>query len=190
MAPHAERFDLAAIRALPPSPGLSFRGRGSGTWQLDTPYIEPGWLLSSRDPRIGTDDFAHHDVVALFGACGRDLHDGSGRREEQETVFLPNSTFTVIRKGFIGTTWLQIVVVSRDDGLPERAPEVDVQIRRAVSAVKASLASPATRPTRSGRFSGAFGQLPGDAAASVGTARPSAGHRSRWSRRRGAPAAA
>lgn len=155
--PDEEQFDLAAIRLLPPSPGLSFRGRGSGTWQIGSWYTEPGWLISSRDPRIGTDDFATGDVVAIFGACGRDLHDNRRRREEHETVFLPGARFTPIRKGFVGQTWLQIIVVSRDDGRPEPQPDVERQVRRAVSAVKASLASPPTELVRSRRFSGAFG---------------------------------
>lgn len=95
--------------------------------------------------------------MAIFGACGRDLHDNRRRRVEHETVFLPGSVFTVVRKGFIGITWLQIVVVSRDDGRPEKPTDVEIQVRRAVSAVKASLAAPPTQDTRSDRFSGSFG---------------------------------
>ncbi len=152
-----EQFDLETIRLLPPSPGLSFRGRGSGTWQVGTWYTEPDWLITSRDPRIGTDDFANGDVVAIFGACGRDLHDNRRRREEHETVFLPGAVFTVLRKGFVGTTWLQILAVNRDDGRPERATDVEIQVRRAVSAVRASLAAPPTETVRSRRFSGGFG---------------------------------
>lgn len=149
------------VSALLPGPGLSFRGGAADWWRDGETYVEPGWLRSSRDPRTATDNFAGGDVVALFGASGRDLATLGERPEEQETVFLPGSRFTVLRRADVEGLRLTVVRVLPDgdnsDGASDTEEEIADAVTRAASAVARSLTLPAETVARPERFSGEFG---------------------------------
>jgi hypothetical protein len=79
---------------------MSFRG-GFGTlgreaYEIGRRYRHSGVLLSSRDVRIATDNFADDDIVVIFGQESRDVAAQSEFPEEAETVFAPDLSFTVV----------------------------------------------------------------------------------------------
>ncbi len=86
--------------AVVPQAGLSFRG-GFGDieqerYAVGRTFRHHGLLRASRDVRVATDNFADRDVVALYGADGRDVSATSEHPDEGETVFWPDPAFTVI----------------------------------------------------------------------------------------------
>ncbi len=149
--------DVDQVTAIPSMPGMSFRGAGADWWEVGESYVEPGWLRTSRDPQIATDGFAGEAVVALFGATGRDVAGLTDHPEEQETVFLPGSRFTVLRQGALAGLWVTVVRVHRDD--EQELPDVDVDdaVARAASVLVRARTLPPQPVPRPGRFTGGFG---------------------------------
>ena len=158
----ADLDDVEQIAALLPGPGLSFRGGGADWWEEGRTYTEPGWLRSSRDPRVATENFATGDPVALFGAGGRDVESLSDHPDEQETVFLPGSRFTVLRRAEADglTLWVVRVHPEGDDGEGAEASDADVAdaVTRAVNALVRARTLPPVPVERAGRFVGGFGR--------------------------------
>lgn len=157
--------DVDQITAIPPMPGLSFRGRGPDWWETDVTYREPRWLRTSRDPLVGSENFARGGVVAVFGPCGRDIAGLTDHAAEQETVFLPGSRFTVLRRGEFEGLWVDVVYVHRDDEEPDSpAPGYDVEseVARAAAVIARARQLPAATIDRPGRFTGEFGERGGE----------------------------
>ncbi|MHA3704257.1 hypothetical protein ACXR2U_18955 [Jatrophihabitans sp. YIM 134969] len=150
--------DVAQVSAIPSMPGMSFRGAGADWWEVGGTYVERGWLRSSRDPQIGTWNFAGDEVVALFGPSGRDVAGLTDHPEEQETVFLPGSRFTVVRRGDLQGLWVTVVHVHRDGDDTPPSPDVSDEVVRVASVVARARTLPPAPPGRPGRFAGPFGE--------------------------------
>jgi hypothetical protein len=152
--------DRAAIEAIPPGPGMSFRGGCADWWEVGRSYEVRGWLRTSRDPRIATDNFRDRAVTALFGRTGRDLVGHTAFPEEQETVFLPGARFTVERQGEVAGLWVTLVTVARDDDGDEPARDVADEASRVSTVLARSLTLPDATVPRPGIFRGGFGERP------------------------------
>ena len=152
--------DLEQVSAIPAMPGMSFRGGGADWWEVGESYVEPGWLRSSRDPLVGTENFAGDEAVALFGPGGRDVAGLTDHPEEQETVFLPGSRFTVTRRGDLGGLWVTVVYVHLDVEEPGEAFDVSDEVVRAASVLARARTLPPQPVPRPGRYRGEFGTRP------------------------------
>jgi hypothetical protein len=148
--------DVDQVAAIPPMPGVSFRSGAADWWEVGSTYLEPGWLRTSRDPLVGTANFAG-DAVVVFGRTGRDIAGLTPHPEEQETVFLPGSRFTVVRTGDLDGTWVTLVRVAGEDGR-DTPDDVDDLARRAGAVLARARTLPGVEIARPGRFSGSFGR--------------------------------
>lgn len=147
--------DVDQVSAIPAMPGLSFRGGSADWWEDGASYTEAGWLRTSRDPLVGTGNFAGDRAVGVLGPGGRDVATLSGHPAEQETVFLPGSRFTVLRQGALAGLWVSVVYVHRGD---EDAPDdADAQVGRVASVLARARTLPAAVLARPDRFTGEFG---------------------------------
>jgi hypothetical protein len=170
-----------------PSPGLSFRG-GFGdapreNYSVGARFRHAGWLRTSRDVRVATNNFSDRDIVAFFGRDGRDVSGDSDHPDEQETLFGPDAEFTVIaqtrlaarRDTGLGDTfgdrtadrgviedarltdepWLTVVVVGGREG--KGIPTPDEAVQRAGQAIVGARTLPAASSDRPERYRGPIG---------------------------------
>lgn len=151
--------DLDQVAAIPAMPGMSFRGGGAEWWEVGQTYVESGWLRSSRDPLTGTDNLADDEAVALFGPAGRDVAGLTDHPAEQETVFLPGSRFTVVRRGDLDGLWVTVVYVHAGDE-PAPVDKASDEVMRAASVLARARTLPAQPVPRPGRYAGEFGARP------------------------------
>ncbi len=149
---------LSGLDALPPSPGLSWRGR-LGTTPHQGTFVTDNVLDTTRDLRVATDNFALPAAYAVFGLTGRDLAPFSASREAEELVFLPARVFTVGET--IEADGVQVTVVVERlirDGEVESPEALDERIGQLAAQVGHARALPPVRVDQPERFRG---PLPG-----------------------------
>lgn len=170
-----------------PSPGLAFRGGfgdiGRETYSVGARFRHAGWLSTSRDVRVATDNFSDRDVVAFWGGDGRDVSAESDHPDELETIFGPDAELTVIaqtqlaayRETGLGDTvgdrtadrglaedarlsdepWLTVVIVGRDEG--QGIPTPDDAVQRAARAILGARTLSPVASDRPERYRGPIG---------------------------------
>lgn len=80
---------LSALERLPPSPGVTFRGRPDGIGAQRGTIVTRLITATSRDIRVATAGFTTGGVYAVAGRSGRRLGPFSAMPEAEEVVFAP-----------------------------------------------------------------------------------------------------
>lgn len=180
--------DRDASRPALPTSALSFRGGFSSVartdYEIGATYRHDGELLTSRDIRVATDNFAEPDIVAFFGREGNEAARSSKRSDDMELMFGPHPLLTVIARTQLEQTretglgdrfgdraagrgddateprlldrpWVTIMLVRADDSDP--AFEKDEAVQRVARALIGARTLPAAEITRPGRYRGPVG---------------------------------
>lgn len=135
-----------------PTPSLTFRGGPVGGEPGDV-LVEPGFLATSLDVRIATENFAADGVLAVLGTSGRFLGELSSVPEEQEVVFPLGTRLLVVATGDVDG--IPVTVAVAQDGAPE--PDHARLTGIVVDRVRAARAQPPVELPRTGRFRGPIG---------------------------------
>jgi hypothetical protein len=149
-----------AVARLVPEPSLSFRG---GLGNLSRSAFAPparfrhhGELVTTRDVRLATNNFAEEDVLGVLGRTGRDTAPLSPDASTLEIVYLPEVTLEVVAQQRLADhLWLTVVRVEDDE--PAQPLDADEAVRRIGTAVVRARTLPAADLTDPTRYLGPIG---------------------------------
>jgi hypothetical protein len=149
-----------AVARLVPEPGLSFRGGlGSvGRTALAPParFRHHGTLVTTRDVRLATNNFADEDVLGVVGRSGRDTAPLSPDTAELEVLYLPEVCFEVLAQQRLDDRlWLTVIRIEDDE--PPQPLDVEETVRRIGTAVVRARGLPPATLTDPARYAGPIG---------------------------------
>lgn len=84
---------LDAIAKLPAFNGIAFRGVEAGAVEPPPLGVAAGVLATSRDPRVGTENFTATLMLVTLHRTGRDVSEFSEHPEDAEVVVRPGSVW-------------------------------------------------------------------------------------------------
>ncbi|PSL04781.1 hypothetical protein CLV30_105248 [Haloactinopolyspora alba] len=88
---------LAALEKLPATAAVTYHGLPAGAEAPTGTFVTQGFTATSRDPRVGTENFTAAELVAIAGRTGRDIAFMSQHSAEAEVVLLPGTILRPLR---------------------------------------------------------------------------------------------
>ena len=141
---------VEALRRLPPSPGITYRGMVGP--EPTGVIVVPGVLPTSADPRVASENFTAPILAAIGTVSGRFIAPLSRHPSEQETALLPGTV--LLPAGKIAVPGLaKEVVLLAEMGTAEALPKDPQELRQLLTnQVRSALARPAVPIYSPGRF--------------------------------------
>jgi hypothetical protein len=112
---------LAALERLPTFRGLAFRGVPTDVDLPGRAVVTSLLTATSRNPRVGSENFAHRRLIAIASRKGRDIGMLAANPAEAEIVFLPGTTLLPLKEVRVVEADVTVLLVEELD-LSGRVP--------------------------------------------------------------------
>lgn len=141
---------VEALRRLPPSPGVTYRGM-TGPEPREV-IVVPDVLPTSADPRVASENFTAPILAAIVTVSGRFIAPLSRHPSEQETALLPGTPLLPAGRIAIPGLAKELVLLA-EMGTAANLPKDADELRQLVTnQVHSALTRPAVPIYSPGRF--------------------------------------